>query len=155
LCGFLDASASAFPTLPINCVDIDSDGDGVNDALAPDISGLRPIRTSKHTGSLFLQGIRPLTSSLDWMGRLDVGYRSEQPTDNVNVQFAPSRTLVNARLGVVSEHIDVILWVENLFEEDAVETTQTFNSDLNSFRYVTTGVNISPRRFGVTGRYRF
>ncbi|MEE4186679.1 MAG: TonB-dependent receptor [Gammaproteobacteria bacterium] len=155
LCDYLPADQSAFPGLPINCVDIDSDGDGAFDDLAPEIGGTRPIRTSKVTANAFVQAIRPVNATWDWLGRVDAGYRSEQPTDNVAVQFVPSRTLVNARLGLVSEKFDLVFWAENLFDEDAPETTNTFPSNLNSFRSVTTAVNINQRRYGLTARYRF
>jgi len=149
LCGYLPADQSSIPTLPINCAPV------IDGSLAPDISGLRPIRTSKVTANAFMQAIRPVTSNWDWLGRVDAGYRSEQPTDTPAVQFVPSRTLVNARLGLVSEQFDLVLWAENLFDEDAPETTNTFNSNLNSFRNVTTAIAINERRLGVTARYRF
>jgi len=44
---------------------------------------------------------------------------------------------------------------QNLLDEDAPETTNTFPSNLNSFRFVTTLVAINERRFGLTARYRF
>lgn len=152
ICDYLGAGDSAFPQVPVNCADINIGG--VPDQ-APDISGLRPLRTSKLTANAFVQSIRPLTAEWDWLGRLDAAYRSEQSTDNIAAQFVPSRTLVNARLGVVSENIDLVLWVENLLDEDAPETTNTFPSNLNSFRFVTTLVAINERRFGLTARYRF
>lgn len=155
LCNLKDAGDTAFPLVPVKCVPIDSDGDGTFDDEAPDISGKRPIRTAKRTASLFVEAIRPLTSELDALLRFDVGYRSRISTTNVNVQFSPNRTVANLTLGVVNDTFDLLLWVRNLSDEDAIESTQTFPSDLNATTFVTTATNLNPRRWGVTARYRF
>ena len=76
-------------------------------------------------------------------------------TDNVSIQYAPSRTIANLHLGVTNDEFDLFFWVRNLSNEDSVETSQIFASDLNSSRFVTTAVNVNPRRWGVTARYRF
>jgi outer membrane receptor protein involved in Fe transport len=155
-CKLLPASQSAFPVIPVTCVDFDADGDGTVDGQAPDLSGNQLRRTSKHTASFTAQLIKPFfIDGFDWMTRLDVSYRSEQPLDLEATQFAPERTLVNLKLGVQNERYDIMLWVENLLGEDAIETTQTFLSDFNSRRYFTSAVNINDTRLGVTARFRF
>jgi outer membrane receptor protein involved in Fe transport len=99
--------------------------------------------------------VKPITSELDLLLRFDMGWRSKMNTDNVSVQYAPDRTLANVNFGVTNDTFDLFFWVRNLTDEDDIETTQVFPSDLNSSRFVTTGVNINPRRWGVTARYRF
>ena len=155
LCDLVTDGSSAFPQVPVDCVGIDSDGDGVDDDFAPDISGNRPIRTAKRTASFFAEAVKPITSELDLLLRFDMGWRSKMNTDNVSVQYAPDRTLANVNFGVTNDTFDLFFWVRNLTDEDDIETTQVFPSDLNSSRFVTTGVNINPRRWGVTARYRF
>jgi hypothetical protein len=113
-------------------------------------------RTSKHTASFTAQLIKPLSANgLEWMTRLDVSYRSEQPLDLEATQWAPARTLVNLKLGLLKEQYDITLWVENLLGEDSIETSQTFLSNFNSRRYFTSAVNINDTRLGVTARFRF
>jgi iron complex outermembrane receptor protein len=155
-CKQLPASQSAFPVIPVTCVDFDANGDGVVDGQAPDISGNQLRRTSKHTAAFTAELIKPLSDNgLDWMTRLDVSYRSEQPTDLEATQWAPDRTLVNLKLGLQNEQYDITLWVENLFGEDSIESTQTFISNFNSRRYFTSAININDTRMGVTARFRF
>jgi len=155
-CNQLPASQSAFPVIPVNCVDFDANGDGMVDDQAPDLSGKQLRRSSKHTAVLTAELIKPFfVNNFEWMARFDLSYRSEQPTDLAATQWAPERTLANLRLGILHEHYDITLWVENLFGEDSIETTQTFFSNFNSRRNVTTGVNINDTRLGVTGRFRF
>jgi iron complex outermembrane receptor protein len=149
-------AGSAIPAIPVTCVDVDPDGDGVIDGQAPDNSDKQLRRSSKHTAIASAEWVTPsFIEGLDWATRFDVSYRSKQPTDLPATQFAPSRTLANLRTGVQNEQYDVTLWVENLFGEDAIETTQTFGSNFNSFRNVTSAVNINDTRIGVTGRYKF
>jgi len=155
-CKQLPASQSAFPAMPVTCVDFDANDDGVVDGQAPDISGNQLRRTSKHTAAFTAELIKPFfVDGLDWMTRLDVSYRSEQPTDLEALQWAPDRTLVNLKLGVQHEQYDITLWVENLFGEDSIESTQTFISDFNARRYFTSAININDTRLGVTARVRF
>lgn len=154
-CRQLPASESEFPAIPVRCVDIDPDGDGVP-VQVPDISGNQLRRSSKFTGFFTAELIRPFfVDGLEWMGRFDLSYRSEQPTDLQAAQWAPDRTLANFKLGLLHERYDISFWVENLFGEDAIETTQTFGSNFNSRRQVTSAVDIKDTRFGLTGRFRF
>jgi iron complex outermembrane receptor protein len=155
LCRTMSASESEFPVIPVDCVPIDVDGDGVFEDAAPDLSGKQLVRTSKHTLTASAEVVKPLVGETDFLLRLDTSYRSKQYTDLANIQSSPSRTLVNLKLGIQHQRYDLIFFVENLLEEDAIESTQVFNSDLNSRRFVTTAVNIPGRRFGVTGRFRF
>jgi len=156
-CNQLPANQSAFPVIPVTCVDIDPDGDGMVDDQAPDIGGKQLRRSSKHTAVFTADLVKPFfVNNFEWMARLDVSYRSEQPTDLPATQWAPERTLANFKLGLsYDERFDIMLWVENLFGEDSIETTQTFTSNFNSRRQVTSAVNINDTRFGVTGRFRF
>ena len=123
--------------------------------LAPDISGLQLRRTSKSTATATLQYARPAFGDWDFTGRLDAGYRSKQYHDFLNIQSSPGRVLANLRFGLESESYDVSLWMENVTNEESIESTQTFASNLNSRRLVTTAVNIPQRRYGLTARYRF
>ncbi len=157
-CDTLPGDVSAYPLLPINCVQFDSDGDGSVGGLdksAPDISGKQVIRTAKHTFSAFMEATKPIGPTFDAFLRGDVSYRSKLYQDLTNTQWVPSRTLANLRLGVRSERYDLILWVENLLDEDAPETSNVFGSDLNSLNQVTTALNATDRRLGVTARLRF
>jgi iron complex outermembrane receptor protein len=147
--------SSDIPQMPINCVLIDEDGDGVGDTLYPDMSGLMPKRTSKHTAYLAVEYRQPMTADADAFVRVDASYRSKQFVDDMNVSYVPSRTVMNLRAGVETENYEVTFWVENLLDDDKPLFGQLFGRDFNSLRTVATTVNPSLRRIGVTGRYRF
>jgi iron complex outermembrane receptor protein len=150
-----DPNLTAFPQIPVDCVEIPGLDPQGNPDLAPDLSGNRLLRTSRHTASFFTQVTRPIVADTDAFLRLDMSYRSKQNMDNAATHFSPGRTLTSLRLGVQNPRYDVMFWVENLTNEDAVESTQSFPSDLNSLLYRVTAININPRRLGVTARFRF
>jgi iron complex outermembrane receptor protein len=159
LCDMItDPNETDIPLIPVTCVP--SGGTDFNipngtPALAPDIGGNQILRTSKTTMSAFVQAVAPVYGDTDALLRLDWSYRSEMTQDLEEIVFAPSRTLVSLRLGLQNPRYDVQFWVENLTDEDAIESAQLFASDLNSFKFVATGIGINPRRLGVTARYRF
>ncbi len=142
-------STASVPAIPISCIS------GAFGILAPDIGGLQLRRTSKSTANASINYSRPAFGDWNFTGRLDASYRAKQYHDFLNVQYSPARTLANLRFGLESESYDVTLWMENLTNEDSIESTQTFASDLNSRNLVTTAVNIPQRRYGLTARYRF
>lgn len=150
LCDMIDDPAqTAFPLIPVTCVPIPGG------KSAPDISGNQLIRTSKATASAYGQYVRPAFGDAEWLVRTDVSYRSDMTQDLENLQEAPERTLVSARVGLQTPTYDVMLWVENALDADVIDTASIFASNLNSFQFVTTGVGTNPRRFGLTTRYRF
>ncbi|MEH6548853.1 MAG: TonB-dependent receptor [Pseudomonadales bacterium] len=151
LCRLQPADNSDYPVLPINCV-LDPAGSG--DSF-PDMSGLQPRRSSDTTANFATTYTRPLGDSLDWFAQADASYRSKQYMDEINVTYVPARSIANMSLGINAESWGVTLWVKNMFEEDAPEFAQVFQSDLNSFLPVTTIVGIERRRIGITARYRF
>jgi len=121
----------------------------------PNMSGLRPKRSSKHTANIAVEYTRPAFNDVDGFVRVDAAYRSKQYVDEGNTAWVPDRTLVNLRTGFRSEKYDLIFWVTNLFEESAPGFAQQFGTDFNDFNTTSSAVNIPLRRFGVTGRYRF
>ncbi|NIO42137.1 MAG: hypothetical protein GTO41_19470, partial [Burkholderiales bacterium] len=81
LCRTFSASESEFPVIPVDCVPIDLDGDGVFEDAAPDLSGKQLIRTSKHTLTASAELVKPLVRETDFLARIDATYRSKQYTD--------------------------------------------------------------------------
>ncbi|MCP4924557.1 MAG: TonB-dependent receptor [Gammaproteobacteria bacterium] len=146
----MDPATSAFPELQLNCTT-----DPATGVIAPDISGKQLQRTSGSNAMAIVEYVRPLFGDYELFLRGDASWRDKVYNDHVNNSWVPERTLMNLRAGLLGEKFDVIFWVENLTDEDAPEISQVFNTEFNSQLVHTTAVNISTRRFGVTGRYRF
>jgi iron complex outermembrane receptor protein len=149
LCATID------PIDGLDCAGLDLDGDGSIETTAPDLSGNQLRRTARHTANLGIQYMQQAFGDTRFMARVDTSYRSKMYTDLENLQYTPAATNVNLRIGLEAPTYDVYLWVDNLTDNDAIESTNTFNSDFNSFNYVTTAVNIPQRRYGLTVGVRF
>jgi iron complex outermembrane receptor protein len=62
-----------------------------------------------------------LTDSIDYYIRADVTYQNKQYAEEMNLAWLPSRTLVNASIGLVGgEMWEVQLWGKNLFDKKYV-----------------------------------
>jgi iron complex outermembrane recepter protein len=156
LCRTLPAASSPYPVIPVNCVGLDLDGNGTVDSVQPDISRNQLPLTSRLTTVLGLEYTRPVVGDGRVVARLDGAYRSKQYQDFTNVQTAPGRTLMNFRIWLERENYDLMLWVENLTDEDAVEQIASISSqNFTSLSFGTTVLNRAQRRYGVTARYRF
>jgi iron complex outermembrane receptor protein len=156
LCRTLPSPPSTFPPIPVTCVGVDLDGNGTIDSVQPDIGGKQLPRTSTVTANLGVEYAQPVFGDSRIVARLDAFYRSKQYGDFTNTNWVPDKTVANFRIGLERENFDVVLWVENLTDEDDLDQVlTTFSQNFNSFSSGSTGVNPTLRRYGITGRYRF
>ena len=148
---------TATSTVPVTCVGRDIDGNGTIDRRQPDISGKQLSRTSKTTASVGLQYSRPIFADTMLVARLDTAYRSKQYGDFINATWVAGRTRSNLRVGLEREQYDLVLWVENLTDDDTPDqSSQNASNNLaGSFAWQTTSINLPQRRYGLTARYRF
>jgi iron complex outermembrane receptor protein len=148
--GSLLDTGSSIPYAPVNCVTSPVDG-----GLYPDMSGAMPKRTSKHTANVAVEYRHPMANDTEGFVRVDASYRSKQYVDEVNLGYVPGRTVMNLRTGIETDNYDLILWVENLLDDDNPTYAQQFGTDFNSLLTTSSAVNPALRRVGITGRYRF
>ncbi|MEQ8507769.1 MAG: TonB-dependent receptor [Rhodospirillaceae bacterium] len=131
-----------------------------------DVSGNKLLRQSKWQANASATYRDQLNDNFDWYIRSDFTYIGKQFIGAQNQAIAPSRELVNLRLGIDSDRYTVELWSENLFNnKEAVaafrdvffqNTVDGVTSSFNTFfpwRYSTTYGRL--RTFGVTTRMRF
>ncbi len=78
-------------------------------------------------------------SKARWVIEADAQYRSRRFVDEANLAELPSYTLTNVRAGLEAERWSVLLYVDNVLDEDAIQTAQ---------RYIDVGTpdNFVPRR---------
>jgi iron complex outermembrane receptor protein len=82
----------------------------------------------------------------------DVGYKSKQYADTMNLAYVPSRQLANLRAGIRADRYDVTLWVKNLTNERYVTASYAVMG-AGDVQY--TPVQGPQRTWGVTARYKF
>lgn len=83
-----------------------------------DISGLRPPYMKAKTLVASADYNQPLSNDWVLQGRVQVSYSGKFQVDLANEYQNPSYTLVNARLGVARNNLEIALNVENLFNKN-------------------------------------
>jgi iron complex outermembrane recepter protein len=123
-----------------------------------DYAGNRTPLAPEYTGNVALQYRRPLGQPFSWFGWTDalvLFARAEIQAigpfywNDRNTLKQDAYELVNLRVGLETEHVDVVLWAKNLFDTsyDAVAFEFTENNPL--------GQAGDPRVVGLTIRARF
>jgi iron complex outermembrane receptor protein len=83
-----------------------------------------------------------------FFGRVDLLGKDEFYGDYANTAKADAHETVNLRLGYELEHLDFVLWVKNVFDEEYLSYVTPFYDKV-------AGVDAPPRTFGATLTYRF
>lgn len=139
--------------------------------ISPVLDGVRLQYVSEIQLNGSLQYTRPVSSDLDWKSRVDFAYQSDQAVVQTADAFTGDTTLVNVRTGVETDTWEILVWVENLFEEDSAiggvfipnqgsrfDTANGLVSPapvvgFQAFNALSWSRN--PRQWGVTARYKF
>lgn len=125
--------------------------DNVACSASGDISGNQLMRQSKVQGQLGLDYEFPVGASLQAFVGGDIGYKSKQYVDSMNLGYLPDRSLGNVRAGLRGENFDVMAWVKNVTDEHyATAAYAIIGADTNFLP-----IQGQQRTFGVTARYRF
>ncbi len=86
-----------------------------------DRSGHTMERTPRHSLVLGASYEAPLTGDIDWLIETDVTTQSKRYESSNNELILPSYTLVDLRLGLRAENWDVIVYANNLLDDDTVK----------------------------------
>lgn len=139
--------------------------------ISPVLDGVRLQYVSEIQANASLQYSRPVSGDMDWKSRVDFAYQSDQAVVQTADAFTGDTTLVNIRTGVETDTWEVLVWVENLFEEDSAlggvfipnqgsrfDTANGLVSPapvvgFQAFNALSWSRN--PRQWGVTARYKF
>ncbi len=113
--------------------------------LAGDFSGNDVGRNTPHAINAYVRYAVPAprfpisAANARWVVEADAQYRSRRFVDEANLAELPAYTLANLRLGLMADRWSALLYVDNVFDEDAIQTAQ---------RYIDVGTpdNFIPRR---------
>ena len=86
-----------------------------------DRSGHTLERTPRHSLVLGASYEAPLTGDIDWLIETDVTTQSKRYESSDNVLTLQSYSLVDLRFGLRGENWDVIIYANNLFDDDTVK----------------------------------
>jgi iron complex outermembrane recepter protein len=127
---------------------------GLTDAKGFEFGQVAPI-----TAAAYASYEAPLAGERTWFLRGDVTYRDRMWDSILNLAYVPSQTRVNLRGGLRAENWDVVLFVNNLFDDDTLESSR-FQSDSATdpfFFQLAASEAVLPnkRQAGITVTYRF
>lgn len=103
---------------------------------------------------------RPINGSLDGFGQVDFQYQDSRYDSNSNRREFDSYTLTDLRLGLRADGWELMLYVDNAFDDDTIKTGANL-PDLRTYTPPATIYNVGkavlpdPRTWGVRGTYRF
>jgi iron complex outermembrane receptor protein len=118
------------------------------------VGGNQLARQSKTSATAGVRFETPVSSTLSFFAGADVGYKSKQYVEELNLAWVPSRTLANARAGVRGDAWEISGWVKNLADKDYVASAffiQANNAPFNEYVPITG----TRRQYGITGRYNW
>jgi iron complex outermembrane receptor protein len=127
---------------------------GITDAAGFEFPQVAPL-----TAAAYANYEAPAGADRRWFVRGDVTYRDRMWDSILNVAYVPSQTRVNLRGGLSGENWDVVLFVNNLFDDDTLESAR-YQSDSAAdpfFFQLAASEAYMPnkRQAGVTVTYRF
>lgn len=101
----------------------------------------------------------PLMGSHSWFTRVDMTHRGRMWDAIHNLAYVPSQTLFNLRGGVRIDNWDVQLFINNLFDDDTLESAR-YQSDSATDPFffqlsASEAVLANKRQLGITANYRF
>ncbi|NCW21691.1 MAG: hypothetical protein EB102_08620 [Gammaproteobacteria bacterium] len=125
-------------------------------ATLPDVSG-RPLpRSPNRLASLYVAYDTPMNDDWSFYARADGSYTSSTSALTIGLTTIPSRTIINARMGVRRGPLDVSLWGRNILDEKFVSAV-IFQPPLNATNATfTPNVSQGERAtYGLTATYSF
>ncbi len=125
---------------------IDAEYDEYSDPIRRiDYAGNQVFNVPNLSGNIGVQYRCSIYNKWSFMGRVDLSVTGKRYLDDANTVEEDPYALVNTKIGVEREHVDVYFWVKNLFNEHYV-----------IFENTTKGIaeDGSPIMGGITFKYR-
>lgn len=131
-----------------------------------DFTGNQLERTPKNSVVTSANLTRPfLQTGIDWFAEFNMTYQSKRFLEAENTVFLDEYFLVDARLGLLGDRWDLLMYIDNLFDDNTIKSGGTgpdFGSQVVELGF-SAGLGVShsfgtlpdPRVFGIRARYRF
>jgi len=124
-----------------------------------DAKGLEFGQVAPFTAAAYAKYEAPLADERSWFVRGDLTHRGRMWDSIANLAYVPTQVRVNLRGGVQTENWDLTLFVNNLFDDDTLESSR-YQSDSATdpfFFQLASSEAVLPnkRQAGITVSYRF
>ena len=117
-----------------------------------DVSGNQGARQSKWQSTVGAEWADALPGTLDlnYYIRADASYQSKQYVNTINISWIPSRTVVNASMGVQNGKYELQLWSRNLLDKKYVSSVIEGSPNVQYNAYL--GERLT---FGLTAKLKY
>lgn len=120
-----------------------------------DLKGEKLPWSPEHSALATLRYTYDLAANMTLSARWDTRYISERNLDlEGNVQFEP-RTVSNLQVGVETQSLEIIAYVDNVFDDDKPENGVAFVNFFEAFQDMVIVYPPDKRTFGIRASYRF
>ena len=109
--------------------------DGQGDICVVDFSNNEIEDVPEHSfvgNARYIAGLAD--TDLDWFGEATAIYRSERYIDESNLKELDAYWLVDARAGLIGDDWELVLFVDNVFDDDTVKTGVDVGSQVDTVR---------------------
>jgi len=134
---YTDAAYDDFDFTTLNLV-------GITDTQ---LAGTRLQYSSKYTLNGTIDYHTPITDSIEWFGRFDIMYQTDQSAVQTADAFTGDRTVANLRTGLEYDNVALTFWIKNLFDNRVANNGVFVPNPARRFD----AANALPTLFGIPG----
>lgn len=145
-----------------NCIPVDRFGgqDATIDKCLVSRAGLELERAPEHALAITGSYTAPLVGNLEWFLEGDAQYQSERYMDPESTSIFEEYWKANFRVGIESDNWEVILFVDNAFDDDTIlsgSEIPDFSEPLTfpAPAFATLGILPDKRQYGIRANYTF
>ncbi|PHR61530.1 MAG: hypothetical protein COA47_05715 [Robiginitomaculum sp.] len=111
------------------------------------LAGTRLQYSSKYTLNGTIDYHTPITDAVEWFGRFDIMYQTDQSAVQTADAFTGDRTVANLRTGFEYDNVTLTFWVKNLFDNRVANNGIFAPNPARRFD----AANALPTLFGIPG----
>lgn len=111
------------------------------------LAGTRLQYSSKYTLNGTIDYHTPITDNIEWFGRFDIMYQTNQSAVQTADAFSGDRSIANLRTGFEYDNITLTFWVKNLFDNRVANNGVFVPNPARRFD----AANALPTLFGIPG----
>ncbi len=116
-----------------------------NPAQRIDYSGNQVFNVPNFSGNIGVQYRCPFYNEWNFLGRVDISGIGTRYLDDANIVKEDPYALVNTKIGIENEHVDVYFWVKNMFDQHYVIFENTTKGIAEDGAPVSGGVTLTYR----------
>ncbi|PIE68747.1 MAG: TonB-dependent receptor [Deltaproteobacteria bacterium] len=114
-------------------------------AKGTDYSGNQVFNVPACSGNIGIQYRRSLYEKWNFLGRIDIAGLGKRYLDDANRVDQDAYALVNTKIGIEGEHLDIYLWANNLFDHHYVTFENTWKGLTEDGSPMTAGISLGYR----------